>query len=111
MSLPSRWIDKIFEKLTLVYGQDFLRRWQDIDLELVKADWAHELAGYEAHPAAVAYALANLPDRPPTVLEFRRIAMRAPAASAPRLQAPRADPALVREQLAKARALLSRAVA
>lgn len=28
MSLPAAWIDKIFTKLTLAYGRDFLGRWE-----------------------------------------------------------------------------------
>lgn len=79
MSLPSDWIEAIFTKLSLIYGQQFLRRWQDMDLNAVKADWAHELHGLEAHPKRVEYALQNLPtDHPPTVLEFRAIAWKMP---------------------------------
>ena len=57
MSLPLPWADRIFEKLTLVYGQAFLARWRDLDLDAVKADWAHELDGFERHPKAIAHAL------------------------------------------------------
>lgn len=74
MSLPSPWIDRIFDKLTLTYGQVFLRRWQDLDIQAVKDDWAHELSGFQQSPQAISYALQNLPvDKPPTVLEFRAI--------------------------------------
>lgn len=102
MSLPTAWIDKIFDKLTLVYGQSFLRRWADIDLNAVKSDWGHELAGFENFPAGIAYALEHLPpERPPTVLEFRAIGRRAPVADAPRLEAPKADPDRIARELAK----------
>lgn len=80
MSLPHSWVEPIFTKLTLVYGQQFLRRWQDIDLDAVKADWAHELDGMDRSPKRIAYALQNLPlEKPPTVLEFRAIAWKMPA--------------------------------
>jgi hypothetical protein len=102
MSLPTTWVDRIFDKLTLVYGQSFLRRWSDIDLNAVKSDWAHELSGFEAHPKAIAWALQNLPmDGPPTVLQFKFLARRAPPDELPRLEAPKADPARVAEELAK----------
>lgn len=79
MSLPSNWIEPIFTKLTLIYGQQFLRRWQDLDLDAVKDDWAHELDGLDHSPKRIAYALQNLPpEKPPTVLEFRAIAWRMP---------------------------------
>lgn len=102
MSLPTPWIDRIFDKLTLTYGQVFLRRWADIDLNAVKSDWAHELAGFAQQPRAIAYALENLPtDKPPTVLEFRAMARRAPVQDVPRLEAPRVDPERVARELAK----------
>lgn len=102
MSLPTPWVDRIFDKLTLVYGQSFLRRWSDIDLNAVKSDWAHELSGFEHHPKAIAWALQNLPmDKPPTVLDFKFLARRAPPEDLPRLEAPKADPARVAEELAK----------
>lgn len=102
MSLPTAWVDRIFEKLTLTYGQSFLRRWSDIDLNAVKSDWAHELSGFEAHPKAIAWALQNLPtDSPPTVLQFKFLARRAPPDELPRLEAPKADPERVAEELAK----------
>jgi hypothetical protein len=102
MSLPIAWVDRIFDKLTLTYGQYFLRRWADLDLDAVKSDWAHELAGFERHPKAIAWALQNLPaDKPPTVLEFKFIARRAPPEELPRLAAPPADPDRVAAELAK----------
>lgn len=102
MSLPVAWTDRIFDKLTLVYGQSFLRRWADIDINAVKSDWAHELAGFAQHPRAIAYALEHLPaERPPTVLEFRAVARKCPADETQRLPAPKADPERVARELAK----------
>lgn len=100
MSLPADWVDKIFTKLSLAYGRDFIGRWEGLDLADVKADWGHELAGFAAHPDAIAYALKHLPSKvPPTVLEFRDIARKAPAPVLPRLDAPVADKARVDEEL------------
>lgn len=102
MSLPTSWVDKIFDKLTLIYGQSFLRRWSDIDLNAVKSDWAHELAGFAQHPRAIAWALQNLPpERPPTVLEFRALARKAPPEVTPQIEAPVADPSRVAAEMAK----------
>jgi hypothetical protein len=112
MSLPTPWIDRIFDKLTMTYGQQFLRRWQDIDINAVKSDWAHELAGFAQHPRAIAWALQNIPaDKPPTVLEFRAIARKAPAEDVPQLESPKADPERVAAELAKLAPLASRRVA
>lgn len=101
MSLPLPWIERIFAKLTLAYGRDFLGRWEGVDLADVKTDWAHELDGFERFPEAIAYALSNLPPKAPSVIEFRAIARRAPAPDVPRLEAPRADPERVKAELAK----------
>ena len=101
MSLPAAWTDKIFTKLTLAYGRDFLARWEGIDLNDVKSDWGHELAGFAEHPEAIAYALANLPPKAPSVIEFRALARRAPLPEVKLLDAPKADPARVAAELAK----------
>lgn len=102
MSLPAAWVNALFDKLTLTYGQQFLRRWQDVDLNAVKSDWSHELAGFANHPEAIAWALQNLnPDSPPTVIQFRAIARRAPAPDVPRLEPAKADPERVAAELRK----------
>lgn len=102
MSLPLPWVDRIFEKLALTYGQQFLGRWRDMDLDAVKNDWASNLAAFERYPQAIAYALDNLdPEKPPTVLVFRNIAARSPNMDVPRLDEPKADPARVAAEFAK----------
>lgn len=74
MSLPEAWVDRIFDKLTLVYGHQFLSRWDGMPIADVKADWGHELRGFAQNPNAIAYGLDHLPPgKPPTVLEFRAI--------------------------------------
>lgn len=101
MSLPLTWVDRIFEKLTLVYGQEFLDRWRDIDLNAVKSDWCHELAGMASSPSRIAFALANLPGRPPSVIQFKDLCRSAPAPDAPKLPEPKADPERVKVELSK----------
>lgn len=92
MSLPAAWVNRVFEKLTLVYGQPFLKRWEGLDLEKVKADWAHELRGFAANPDAIKHGLKHLPaDFPPTVLEFVKACQRAPVNFPPALPAPKAS--------------------
>jgi len=89
MPMPASWIDRIFDKLTMVYGHQFIGRWSGLDLSKVKADWAHELDGMEAHPKSITYALQHLdPDQPPSVLQFREICRRAPEEKPPALPAP-----------------------
>lgn len=102
MSLPLPWVDKIFLKLTLIYGRDFIGRWEGLEISDVKTDWGHELAGFENWPEAIAHALATCPPgKPPTVLEFRDLARKAPRAKVPALPEPKADPDRVAAELAK----------
>jgi len=108
MSLPKPWVDRIFEKLALVYGREFLNRWDGVPLDEVKADWAHELAGFGDQPQAIAYALQTLPaDRAPNVLQFRDLCRRAPPPERQLLNAPKANPELVAEQLARVREMVA----
>jgi hypothetical protein len=103
MSLPQDWVNRIFDKLTLTYGQSFLDRWRDIDLKAVKADWGFELATFEKVPHCIAFALANLPatSRGPSVVEFKALCRQAPELEKPRLPEPKADPERVAAELAK----------
>lgn len=107
MSLPLTWVDRIFRKLTLRYGREFAARWDDIGLSIadVKTDWCEELAGFVAHPEAIAYALENLPDRPPTVGQFKTICRTAPLPEVKLLPAPKANPQRVAAELAKLKEL------
>lgn len=100
MSLPDPWVEKIFTKLSLVYGRAFLSQYEGMDLLAVKADWAHELAGFENMPEAIAYALKHLPmDRPPNVLQFRALCRKVPEPVFKALPAPKADREKVRAML------------
>lgn len=77
--LSDEWIDAIFARLTLRYGKAFLNRWEGINIDAVKADWACALAGLQDKPNAIRYALNNMPaEYPPTVGRFRDVCNRAP---------------------------------
>lgn len=96
MSLPLPWVDRIFDKLSLVYGRDFTNRWDGLPLDAVKCDWAHELSGFENHPESIKYALQILPQsKPPTVLEFRNLANSCPKMTINELPLPPVDPKII----------------
>lgn len=101
MSLPLKAIDRLFDRLTATYGRDFTARFDGVDQNELKAAWAHELSGFSDKLGMVAWALENLPERAPNVIEFRNIARRAPAPDVPRLPEPKADPVRVAAELAK----------
>ena len=90
MRLPDAWVNRVFDRLTLAYGQAFIRQWEGMDIAAVKAFWSEELDGLTA--PAIGYALTVLnPDRPPNA---------APVAAAPALPAPAANPAVVEAVMA-----------
>jgi hypothetical protein len=93
----SELIEMIFRKCGLRYGRDFAARWEGYDINDVMDDWAHELKGIT--PESVAYALQNLPDKPPTVGDFKKIALNAPQKPLERLDPPRANPEVMRAAL------------
>lgn len=80
--LPAPWVDKIFERLGVAYGDSFTRKWAGLsgNLDAVKADWATRLAGYQANEgAAIRWALDNLPEHSaPNAMEFRLLCRAAP---------------------------------
>ena len=91
-TLPLAWVEKVFRKLTVVYGRDFMARWEGQEINDVIEDWAEELAGFVNWPEAIAWALKNLPDsKPPTVLEFRALCFKAPKPDRLALPEPAAD--------------------
>lgn len=105
MSLPSNWVDRIFDRLTTVYGHAFLGRWSGLDIDAVKADWGRELSGFQQNPDAIRHGLEHLPpDHPPTVLQFAAACRAAPRAAPKALPAPKPDP----ERVAQALSGLSR---
>ena len=104
MSMPASWTEKIFMKLTLIYGRDFTGRWEGMNICDIKTDWSHEMSGYENRPKAIAWALQNLPaGKPPTVLEFRKLCNTLPQEATVFLDAPKASPIIV----AKVRAAMA----
>lgn len=101
MSLPIPWVEKIFRKLIVTYGRDFLGRYEGLDIEDVKADWAHELRGFQQNPAALAYGLETcLGGKPPTVQDFKLACNRRPDTTLA-LPSPPADPERMAAELAK----------
>jgi len=94
MSLQLKAIDRIFERLTATYGRDFTSRWEGLDQNTIKSSWSHELSGFENALPMIGWALENLPERAPNVIEFRSLCRKAPAVEKPRLEAPKFDKAI-----------------
>lgn len=101
MSLPAEVIDRLFYRLNAVYGAAWDRQMGSAPLADVKSAWGHELAGFSDKLGMLAWALENLPERCPNVIEFKFLGRRAPVPETARLPEPKADPARVAAELAK----------
>ena len=101
MSLPCKVIDRLFDRLTVTYGVQFKRAYEGQDPSAVKTSWAHELGMFTGRLEPIAWALENLPERCPNVIEFRKICRAMPSPEVLQLPAAKADPARVAAELAK----------
>jgi len=99
--LHTKVIDRLFERLAATYGSTWHRLWDGTPIVDVKTAWAHELSGFADNLKALAWALENLPDYPPNVIQFRALARRAPVLDVLLIESPKADPEKLRQELAK----------
>lgn len=96
-------VQRIFKRLAATYGAAWDRSLGQVPIADVMTAWEHELAGFLQNKRtmlAIAWALENLPERCPNVIEFRALCRSAPSAPVPVLPAPAADPARMAEALA-----------
>lgn len=92
MTLPEKWIERIFARLQGIYGAQFISKFsrmeQGVDVGMLnaKSTWADELGNFSDKPEAISYALEHLPtDHAPNALEFRDICRRAPSKPVPKI--------------------------
>lgn len=92
MSLQSKYVDRIFARMLIRYGVLWIRMWENVDPDELKADWADVLGRFSVE--SLQYGLDNLPtDKPPTASQFRAICNNMPA---------RYDVALIGQNASKA---------
>jgi len=71
--------DYIFGRMNAIYGNDFARKWEGIDANLIRSEWMQTLGKFLTYKPSMDYALENLPpDRPPSSLQFRKICQGGP---------------------------------
>ena len=109
MALSLTAVDRLFDRLSATYGRQFIGVYEGLEPSAIKTLWAHELDGFANRLGDIAWALENLPERAPNVIEFRNLCRRAPRSEADRLPEPPADPKMVRAELAKLKPILDRA--
>jgi hypothetical protein len=101
MSLPIAVVERLFDRLTTTYGTEFKNKWNGIPLNDVKSTWAHELGAFADNLHAIGWALQNLPDRCPNLMEFKSLCKQAPRPNTALLDAPKAPADVVDRVLAE----------
>lgn len=101
MGLPTKAIDRIFSRMEATYMASWERAIGSVPVSDIKTLWSHELAGFEGRLQDIAWALDNLPERPPNIIEFKKLCRLAPAPEVPQVEGPKADPERLKAELKK----------
>lgn len=64
------WIERIFDRLTSIYGQEFSYKWESANPDSLKAEWAETLAGFTAEAIAGALHACRSLKKSPNLPEF-----------------------------------------
>lgn len=115
-ALPSSWVERIFARMTGVYGREFTGQFatgmvngMDPGIENAKEVWAEELGCLVDRPEAIGWGLSNLPEKVPNAIRFRELCRGAPKPAEPLQLSHQLSPerkAENREQLRKIMAIL-----
>jgi len=103
MGLRLNALDRLFKRLTDTYGNQFTNLYSGNDWNDVKTIWSDELEQFNDRLDAVAWALENLPERAPNIIQFKNLCKQAPRKIEAALSAPlpKADPERVKAELKK----------
>lgn len=101
MALPTKVIERLFEKLQLSYGTEFTNKWGNLDSIDLMTNWSHELAQFADNLTAIGWALQNLPDRCPNLIEFKSLCKQAPRPQYEALDAPKAPVEVIDREISK----------
>jgi hypothetical protein len=66
----SEWIERIFNRLSAIYGSEFTHKWSDVDNDEMKRTWASILGGFSAEDIAAAIKACHSLPKAPNAPEF-----------------------------------------
>lgn len=101
MTLPIAAVERLFDRLSMTYGTEFKNKWSGFPLSEVKTAWGYELAQFADNLNAIGWALQNLPDRCPNLIEFKSLCKQAPRPDNLQLNAPKAPAEIVDNEISK----------
>lgn len=73
--LPIADVERIFKKLAMAYGNEWTGKWRGADAGRLQMEWSEQLGGL--HDWQIEHALANLPERAPNLIAFKKLAQSA----------------------------------
>lgn len=71
--IPEKWIDALFTKMLMLYGNKFSDMWRNLDLNLIKSLWAEELGKLTRDEFAKGANLLIEQEWPPTLPQFIKL--------------------------------------
>ena len=101
MTLPTKVIDRLFDRLALSYGSGFKNKWSNVDANTIKSHWAHELSTFEDNLKAIGWALEHLPDNCPNLMQFKTLCRQAPKPDFKHLELEKAPVDMVDSEILK----------
>lgn len=101
MTLPIAAVERLFDRLSMTYGTEFKNKWTGMPLNEIKTHWAYELSQFAGNLNAIGWALQNLPDRCPNLIEFKSLCKQAPRPTTIALDAPKVPIEVVDTEISK----------
>ncbi|MGF6981393.1 hypothetical protein QFZ99_000869 [Paraburkholderia atlantica] len=106
-SIPEHWIERLFSRMSSLYGSRFADMWRDGDIDEIKAAWREGLAGQNDDALRRGVAALFHEKNPPTLPRFLELCRPQPTMYTPNAAAVtddrRTPPEQAREQLARIR--------
>lgn len=72
-ALPKEWVERLFERLAMMYGAKFLDQWANVDNAMLKRAWAEDLAGYTPDELRRGLDACKTRTFPPTLPELMQL--------------------------------------
>lgn len=74
MPLDPSWIDALFSRFEAMYGQQFVDKWKNMDIAMVKQEWANALHGMNGETIKLALQACRENNIfPPSLPEFYQL--------------------------------------
>lgn len=69
-AMPIAWIDRLFQRLSAMYGQKFATQWAGVNEQAMKDVWAEGLSGFSGQEISTGLDSCKSRPFPPTLPEF-----------------------------------------